>query len=156
MTEEKITENTSADTPSANTPTVTSEITKIDTTDSTWWTYFFGSSKVEGSEPEEEVKETPLEDGELAVVCRDNIPIGWYETIQLARKRQNTVLTEIIEELNTNFDLCKVTIDKADMDDVCVFARNVTWFNMYPSLYSSVSVIRVPKGVETGLGLKHE
>ena len=85
--------------------------------------------------------------GEIFVVSQHNIPVRWFTTYDCAKLHQNYLVNGLIDDINLTYDLCKITINNGNPDNIKVYIRDFgSMFTFYNRFYSSVSIQKVANG----------
>ena len=85
--------------------------------------------------------------GEIFVVSQHNIPVRWFSTYDCAKLHQNYLVNGLIDDINLTYDLCKITINNGNPDNIKVYIRDFgSMFTFYNRFYSSVSIQKVANG----------
>lgn len=91
--------------------------------------------------------ETTPSNTDIFIVTRDEQPLGWFSSYDESKKYQTEVVKEIISEINEAYDLAKVTITTSG-NTVKMYVKDVTVFAFFSTIYTTISIVRVSKGVE--------
>ena len=128
----------------------TSPITKDTTWAESFWNMFLGESTSSRRDVSSDSEGENNEEKDcIFLVCSNDEPIGWFSTEEDAKKAQTQELIDTLEFIDSDFDLCKVTIDSSDPNNIEVYTKRITTFTLLPSLYSTISIVKVSKGVVT-------
>jgi hypothetical protein len=134
--------DSTTNTPNTSEDSITTEAPYVSWSESLW-NIFSGTSGI-ANVPDS--GETSSEEGDIFVVFRDGCPHGWFATRTMAKLFQTQTIKNIISETDEDFELCKITIDNSNQDNIKVYVRDITIFTLFPFLYSTVSLYKVPKG----------